>query len=317
MNYYLYRLSFSAPVHFGTGESAYSLESSEMTFCADTLFSALCLCADKCGVLDKIVGEVKADRLALSDAMPFYGGTLFLPKPMLPATTERNGDPSQRKKYKKLKYLPADNFASYIKSLGGADFDIDNAAYQFGENEIIGKVALRGEESEPYSVGAFRFAEGCGLYFIIGYEDVKIINIATELIGLLGAEGIGGKISAGFGKFTAERIEIASSSDNGCVKALHAFLCEKNADFYTALTSWANDGDCNDILDGAYYKLIRRGGFVNSAAFGRPYKKVSQYFFAAGSCFKKSFGGALFDVYGSDIQPVYRYAKPIYAGVKL
>lgn len=42
MNYFLFKLSFHTPCHFGTSDSALSLYTSEDHFCADTLFSALC-----------------------------------------------------------------------------------------------------------------------------------------------------------------------------------------------------------------------------------------------------------------------------------
>ena len=42
MNYFLFKLSFHTPCHFGSSDSALSLYTSEDHFCADTLFSALC-----------------------------------------------------------------------------------------------------------------------------------------------------------------------------------------------------------------------------------------------------------------------------------
>lgn len=43
MKYIAYKLKFSTGVHFGNG----SLDNTEYTFCADTLFSALCIEAVK------------------------------------------------------------------------------------------------------------------------------------------------------------------------------------------------------------------------------------------------------------------------------
>ena len=42
MNYFLYKLSFTSPVHFGLSDSALSLYTSGESFRGDRLFSALC-----------------------------------------------------------------------------------------------------------------------------------------------------------------------------------------------------------------------------------------------------------------------------------
>ena len=42
MSCLLFKLQFETPVHFGPPDSALSLYASEETFCAATLFSALC-----------------------------------------------------------------------------------------------------------------------------------------------------------------------------------------------------------------------------------------------------------------------------------
>ena len=42
MSCFLFSLRFTAPVHFGLSDAALSLYASEESFCADTLFSALC-----------------------------------------------------------------------------------------------------------------------------------------------------------------------------------------------------------------------------------------------------------------------------------
>ncbi len=83
MSYLLFKLAFDAPVHFGPSDSALSLYTSEDFFRADTLFSALCHTAGD--ELDRLVKSVQNDCLRFSDAMPWRGDTLFLPKPCFSA----------------------------------------------------------------------------------------------------------------------------------------------------------------------------------------------------------------------------------------
>ena len=73
MNYFLFKLSFHTPCHFGSSDSALSLYTSEDHFCADTLFSALCHTArtlyGNSGV-EALIEKAQKDQLFLSDACP-------------------------------------------------------------------------------------------------------------------------------------------------------------------------------------------------------------------------------------------------------
>ena len=75
MKFSVYRLSFSAGVHFGTG----TLWSGANTLPADTLFSALCLEAaaqrGEAGI-SALVDLVRQRRLCFSDLFPFIGEEL-------------------------------------------------------------------------------------------------------------------------------------------------------------------------------------------------------------------------------------------------
>lgn len=89
MKYQFYQLTFPYGVRFGSG----SPDGAQNTFCADTLFSALCMEAARQGepVLEAFARYVREDRLRFSDAFPFLDGRYFIPKPMLPAE-RRAGD---------------------------------------------------------------------------------------------------------------------------------------------------------------------------------------------------------------------------------
>lgn len=78
MNYTSYRLEFFNGVRFGHG----NLDSTDISFHADTLFSALYQEALK---LNKEIyfGICRNDRLLFSDGFPYIGKEYFIPKPML------------------------------------------------------------------------------------------------------------------------------------------------------------------------------------------------------------------------------------------
>lgn len=104
MKYYIFRLSFPNGAHFGDG----NLDSYNMTFHADTLFSALFIEAVKSGgaMADRLLRAAREGKLVLSDGFPYIEDTYYLPKPML--YIERNEDVGNsvlKKTAKKLIYI--------------------------------------------------------------------------------------------------------------------------------------------------------------------------------------------------------------------
>lgn len=101
MKYRAYKLKFSTGVHFGKG----TLEDTAYAFCADTLFSALCIEAvkDSTERLERLVQTAKAGKMLLSDALPYIEDTYYVPKPMceIAHSQEDTGDSSKKKLYKK------------------------------------------------------------------------------------------------------------------------------------------------------------------------------------------------------------------------
>ena len=74
MNYFLYKLKFTTPVHFGKSDSAQSLFGSRLNVAADTLFSALCHTALEMGgtdQLDRLIEAAREGNLLLTDAFPW------------------------------------------------------------------------------------------------------------------------------------------------------------------------------------------------------------------------------------------------------
>ena len=73
----------------------------------------------------------------------------------------------------------------------------------------------------------------------------------------------------------------------------------------------------DELLRHAHYKLIKRGGFVQSATYALTQrKKRDMWVFESGSVFSQKFEGSIFDV--NDMQgshPVYRYARAMWTEV--
>ena len=324
MNYFLCKLNFTTSLHIGDSESARSLDTSCMTICADTLFSALChtaLTADGKEGIDKLVGYTLTNQLRFSDLHPFAGKRIFLPKPYITPGEYRENSVNikDRKKMKKLTHLPLDMLDDFLASLKGEkDFDLDKAVCSFGDHYITTKASIRGnEKTMPYSIGLFSFNKDCGLYLIIAYDSEEVLNYVLRLLKLLSFSGIGGKISSGYGKFEIiEKIKL-DETDSPDLTRLNQLLQDDKANSYLLLTSsLPNDEELKETMEGSSYSLIRRGGFIqsNSSKAGI-FKKHTQYFFSSGSVFLKKYQGNLYLVSHHYDHPVYRYAKPIFLGI--
>ena len=110
------KMSFSGSVHFGEG----LLETSGQSICADTLFSAICheilLISDESKLLD-FISETKKGALRISDAFPFIGTEYYIPKPVIGIRGDAVvavSDSSEKKQYKKLRFLPLYALHSYL-----------------------------------------------------------------------------------------------------------------------------------------------------------------------------------------------------------
>ncbi len=307
MRYNLYKLSFSAPVHIGSGR----LSDGENFICADTLFSALC--SRNPDLIEELATKAKTGELVFTDCLPFIGDTLYIPKPLLQISKETEGDSSQKKLFKKLTFIPVDKLQNYLSG----NLDPRERTKKF---ENLGKFSLRDmmtlprsdtreEDPTPFSVGTYRFSEGCGLYVVAGFEADGAKGVFDNAISALGYVGIGGKRSSGLGKFSVTVQEVPSY--------LESLLSRKGDTYITLSVSMAKDGELEKALEGAKYLLQKRSGFVRSFEYSdTPLKKNDFYSFKSGSCFKEKFEGDVFDVSNNGAHPVYRYAKPFFLEVK-
>ena len=311
MRYDLLKFEFSTPVHFGNGR----LDTAEMIFCADRLFSALCIEALKKGgeeYLQKLCDAAKSGKLLFSDGLPYIGDTYYIPKPVM--HIERNRDESSsvlKKAFKKLAYLPTDKLAEYL--CGDIDPEAENDKFKeigkFGKRHLAA-VRKGDEDPLPYRVGEFSFNKNCGLYVILACENDDLYNDISKLIEALGYSGIGGKITSGMGKFSVK----AKKVPEGLLRAF-----EGEHDRYVSLSvCMAKNDELESVLENAGYVVLKRSGFINSCTYADSFQKKNDFYcFAAGACFEKRFEGDVFDVSQGGAHPVWRYAKPLFMGVDI
>ena len=299
------KMSFTGPVHFG----ARRLSDGMYTCDAATLFSALYIEAMQAGCADELLRAAKAGDLQLSDAFPYIGEELYIPKPMVGGVRPDAGqtgraDSRERKANKKLKYIPLSALDDFL----AGDFDFIGALERFdlGTSFARTKVNLTretSEDAEPYHVGAFSFNPDCGIYFVVrGAFD------AAPLFEQLGYSGIGGKRTSGYGRFTA-RVEVAEGFRFADDPSGRAMLLSSGLPREDELT--------DELMAGAKYHLSRKGGFVQSATHADTFrKKRDMWAFAPGSVFARGFEGDVFDVNATpESHPVYRYARAMWMEV--
>ena len=316
MKFYIYRLEFKTPVHFGNGR----LSGSDEALYADTFFSALCheaLFQKGEQGIKELYDLVEAGNLRFSDLMPYKKDkktnetVYYIPKPRIVVESEKSGDSGLKKRFKKLKYISYADLKDYVSGRY-----IPGDELEFGIHDIRGHAKINvGEDAEPYDVGDFTFTdteeELAGLYFITGMTDDGILELLDKLTDSLSRTGIGGELSSGLGKFRAERQEAGVIS-----KDIEEHLTGKFDDYISLSISMGKDEELDKALKGAGYELIKRSGFISEGRdSAEAIKKKEMYCFKAGACFKEKFEGKIFDVSPEGIHPVYRYAHPFWFGI--
>lgn len=300
MRYTIYKLSFPNGIHIGTG----NLSSTEKVIHSDTLFSAMCIEALNMGgeeELNRFVQMAKDNQLRISDAMPYIGDTMYLPKPMI-RIEGTDKDSALKKEFKKLAYIPVQYMETYLS--GNAEpTSLNNDFSSFGEDTLYQKVALKNndEDNDLYSVRVYKFNENCGLYVVFATETEDAEDLIFDIMDSLQYSGIGGKRTAGYGRFECRIADIPSSLE----KMLEADNCEN---YMTISMCMPSDDELSSVLDGAVYKLTKRSGFVQSSTYSdTQLKKRDFYMFASGAVFKKKFDGDVFDVAILKAHPIYKW----------
>lgn len=305
MNYAIYKLKFTAPVHFGKS----LLTDSEFALYSDTLFAALCMEAVQMGddYLNELVDDAKSNAIQLSDAFPYIDDKLLIPKPHILVEHSQDENSSIIKKaYKKLKYITIDDFDSYLNG----SFDVLNAVQmsELGVSALKVSASIRNDEGEtkPYEVGTYSFYDDCGLYLIVGYINDNTKSLIDSLMDQLQHSGLGGKRSSGYGRFTFEVLEV----NEWLMERLN---CE--AEKYMLLnTALPVENELEDVMKNANYNLVKRSGFVASASYSDTWQRKNDLImFKSGSCFNRRFEGDVYDVSATvGNHPVFRYGKPMF-----
>lgn len=303
----LFKLSFTGSVHFGDG----GLMKAKSTLSADTVFSALCIEALGQGqtALEQLIEGVRADRIRISDGLPYIGDDYYVPKPLVQLDREQKGDSSVKKAVKKLEYLPVQCLEEYVR--GDLDIKKQSEYFQdaFGAYRFVEKAAVfEAEDSMPYGVSVFQYYDRSGLYLCVQYERKEDLELVEGLLLQLSFSGIGGKKSSGYGRFDLLYGKMPS--------AFERHLNGTYEKYMTLSVSVPGDEEIKKVLEGSGYRLIRRSGFIDSPAYANTFRKKRDiYLMAPGSVFSERFSGQLVDVSSGGRHPVYRYAKPVWLGV--
>ena len=293
-----------------------------LTLRADTIFSALCHTALEVygePALEELLVSADADALRISDAMPWRGNSFYLPKPIAASTSPAELSTVERKAVKKLAWIPASKFDRYTASLHSGTYPLDELDQSFGQAYEQTKASVTdGADAKPYFVGLYRLHAGCGLYVLCACEGTDQIKLLKDLFTLLGLSGIGGRTSAGYGRFhlDGDPICLNTAEEESTRWMLQAL--ERSTSPYLLLTSsLPAEEEMDAALEGASFQLVRRSGFAATEWVETPMKKQTQYFLAAGSVLQHPYQGKLYDVGTALPHPVYRYSKPLFMGVTL
>ena len=324
MSYYLYQLSFSTPVHFGDAAMGGKLEQIVPTISADTLFSAVCVelvQQDRYDLLDRLTADIQSGEICFSDLFPYQevdgDVQLFLPRPFLQLDGGRERQiadmqdarkvSAAKKLLKKQAYIRASEISSFMAAAAAGELYTAESILRAGTDTMVKRVNTRGEDSMPYYVRTYTFAEDTGLYGIVKLPE-DLSGTFQRILESLGYSGIGGKRSSGYGHITLydDILELEPLDDD--TEALTAMLDRAESPWQMCLSVLCPD-DIEAVMEGQY-QLKKRSGFSENK------KHDSVYMVAAGSCFRKRMKGRILDLSGEDDNhPIWRYGKGMYIGL--
>lgn len=312
MEFKIYKLIFSSEFHIGNG----LLADSEYTMYADTLFSALCQESLKQygeEGIGNLVEWAEKDQLFLSDGFPYMKDTLFLPKPI--GLFQNIQTSSERKAYKKMKYVPSEYFTASKMTLEDL-LQSGERLEQIGTRRVRMRASImRQSEPEPYGIGCFRFKEDNGMYFIIGTEESRQQKHIYQLFKSLKYTGLGGKVSGGMGQFDFKQMELPQLFLEKICFGIEAETCNNLMTLSVSLPA----EKVQEVLENSYVSVIKRSGYVASENYTEKMKHVDgftkkkdSFVFQAGSCIGKRYKGSIIDVSDGGMHSVWRYAKSLF-----
>jgi CRISPR-associated protein Csm4 len=272
----------------------------------------------------------------ISSAFPYVGPVHLLPRPLIPLYGEDQAQQMDPKMGKKVEWVSWRRMESIINSntpprvlagdllMGGrvwihsadraelAESPVfssrveDLKMWSSGQAETIPRVTVDriNSSSALYFQGQVRFAEGCGLYVLVEFDQTSqdpYHQSVADGLALLGQLGLGGRRSVGLGQFEVQEVPVESLEQPvGDDDAYHLLLSL----YHPTQTEMQNG-----VLRGARYRLMtRRGWFFSMADTGQRRRAVRML--TEGSMLACPATGDIVDVapsaYTKDHHPVYR-----------
>lgn len=350
MRYKIYKLKFNTFLHSGIDKGNHGLENTKTTINSDTFFSALCNEIIKIygqETLNVFVEKTRQGELVISDLLPFINEELYVPKPAFSIQKTKvtaNNESVDRKKLKSIEFISISELDDYVKSMREGKRFIPKS-FDSAKKEVLWKNSIDEEDgAEPYVVAGVSYekavsfdkeeqedtkknnhktvAKNAGLYFILGISGDLDIDF-DQLVESLSFSGVGGKRSAGLGKFEEfeEPIEVFLDDDYYLYESdrvLKEKLLAKGSNYHLLISTLIPDKSEIEELKEGRYMLLKRGGFVFSQTYSdTQVKKKSIIAVASGSVFKRKIEGTIKDLSNGGNHPVYRFGKGLYLGVKI
>jgi CRISPR-associated protein Csm4 len=157
--------------------------------------------------------------------------------------------------------------------------------------------------SQVYAAGRLSFAPGCGLFFLVDYEDVGLRSRVEQALRVLGDTGIGGERSSGHGQFELEIVERFQLGEPSS---------EASDAFTTLATYWPTEPEVMaGILDDASYGLVNRRGWLASPE-GMNLRRRGVRMLTEGSVTLRAPAGALAEVKPLDPAPAVNVSHDVW-----
>ena len=142
-----------------------------------------------------------------------------------------------------------------------------------------------------------------------------------DLMESLSYSGLGGKKSAGLGRFEYVKKTVpdmlGKALRSGSEGASGHFGQSASGEYAVLMsTALPEEEKLKDVLTDASYSLLKRSGFVDSTTFDdQQMRKKDLYVLAAGSCMKHVFDGCMVEEKNGGRHSVYRYAYGLFLEV--
>ncbi len=309
MNTYLYRLTFTGPVHFGA--TGIGMENSHFTLTSDALTSALVNALCVLGKADEAV------EILRSDTPGFILSSLFLyqrsgdeavryalPKPLCRPSVDNETLRSFGKEIKKIQYLCPEDVQTWLGDTRLSFDDIERIKVRSEsllkrayEEELRPRVALdrQSENSSIWRCGVIHFKKDAGLFGLVHVRDDAWKSILESAFIMLGDLGLGGERTYGFGTFEFSGFETPPASwckEEGTQKR------------YVLLSSYyPNSKEKPQIKDiFAAWNFFETRGYIVSGRNTTTLKRKRLRMFSEGSVVNQLVRGMLVDVTPDDAQ---------------